>query len=63
MSDTSPSASEVNANDFVALIVEIGPNSYVSEDDDEEVVCAQIQVVYSGVNVTSPSTCAQTTYS
>ena len=27
------------------------------------IVCAQIQVVYSGVNITSPSTCAQTTFS
>ena len=26
-------------------------------------VCAEIQVVYSGVNITSPSTCAQTTFS
>ena len=33
----------------VALIVEIGPNNYVSEDDDEEVVCAQIQVLADGV--------------
>ena len=33
----------------VALIVEIGPNSYVSEDDDQEVVCAQIQVLADGV--------------
>ena len=31
--------------------------------DADYIVCAQIQVVYSGVNVTSPSTCAQTTYS
>ncbi|HEX9175337.1 hypothetical protein [Mycobacterium sp.] len=27
------------------------------------IVCAEIQVVYSGVNVTSPTTCAQTTFS
>jgi hypothetical protein len=27
------------------------------------IVCAEIQVVYSGVNITSPSTCAQTTFS
>ncbi|MCW2651960.1 MAG: hypothetical protein JWR32_2936 [Mycobacterium sp.] len=26
------------------------------------IVCAEIQVVYSGVNITSPSTCAQTTF-
>jgi hypothetical protein len=31
--------------------------------DADYIVCAQIQVVYSGVNVTSPSTCAQTTSS
>jgi hypothetical protein len=27
------------------------------------IVCAQIQVVYTGVNITSPSTCAQTNFS
>lgn len=27
------------------------------------IVCAEIQVVYSGVNITSPSTCTQTTFS
>ncbi len=27
------------------------------------IVCAEIQVVYAGVNITSPSTCAQTTFS
>jgi hypothetical protein len=27
------------------------------------IVCTQIQVVYSGVDITSPSTCAQTTFS
>jgi hypothetical protein len=27
------------------------------------IVCAEIQVVYSGVNITSPSTCAQTKFS
>ena len=27
------------------------------------IVCTHIQVVYSGVNITSPSTCAQTTFS
>ena len=27
------------------------------------VACAEIQVVYSGVNITSPSTCAETTFS
>jgi hypothetical protein len=27
------------------------------------IVCAEIQVVYSGVNITSPSTCARTTFS
>ena len=27
------------------------------------VVCSHIQIVYSGVNITSPSTCAQTTFS
>jgi hypothetical protein len=31
--------------------------------DADYIVCAQIQVVYPGVNITSPSTCAQTTYS
>jgi hypothetical protein len=27
------------------------------------IMCTRIQVVYSGVNITSPSTCAQTTFS
>jgi hypothetical protein len=27
------------------------------------IACTHIQVVYSGVNITSPSTCAQTTFS
>jgi hypothetical protein len=27
------------------------------------IACAEIQVVYSGVNISSPSTCAQTTFS
>ena len=27
------------------------------------IVCTHIQVVYSGINITSPSTCAQTTFS
>jgi hypothetical protein len=27
------------------------------------IACAEIQVVYPGVNITSPSTCAQTTFS
>jgi hypothetical protein len=27
------------------------------------IVCAEIQVVYTGVNITSPTTCAQTTFS
>jgi hypothetical protein len=31
--------------------------------DADVIVCAEIQVVYSGVNITSPSTCAQTTFS
>jgi hypothetical protein len=31
--------------------------------DGDYIVCAHIQVVYAGVNVTSPATCAQTTYS
>jgi hypothetical protein len=31
--------------------------------DADYIVCAQIQVVYAGVNITSPSTCAQTRYS
>ncbi|MFZ2174055.1 MAG: hypothetical protein WAW17_08495 [Rhodococcus sp. (in: high G+C Gram-positive bacteria)] len=32
-----------------ALIVEIGPNMYVADDEDDEVVCAQIQVLADGV--------------
>jgi hypothetical protein len=31
--------------------------------DVNVIVCTHIQVVYSGVNLTSPSTCAQTTFS
>jgi hypothetical protein len=31
--------------------------------DVNVIVCTHIQVVYSGVNITSPSTCAQTTFS
>ncbi|HYB37750.1 MAG TPA: hypothetical protein VEF72_19725 [Mycobacterium sp.] len=31
--------------------------------DSNVIVCAHIQVVYTGVNLTSPSTCAQTTFS
>jgi hypothetical protein len=31
--------------------------------DSDVIVCAHIQVVYSGVNITSPDTCAQTTFS
>jgi hypothetical protein len=31
--------------------------------DADYIICAEIQVVYSGVNITSPSTCAQTTFS
>jgi hypothetical protein len=31
--------------------------------DVNVIVCTHIQVVYKGVNVTSPSTCAQTTFS
>jgi hypothetical protein len=27
------------------------------------IICAEIQVVYTGVNITSPSTCSQTTFS
>jgi len=27
------------------------------------IACSHIQVVYSGVNITSPDTCAQTTFS
>ncbi|OBH30566.1 hypothetical protein [Mycobacterium sp. E1319] len=31
--------------------------------DNNVIVCTHIQVVYPGVNITSPSTCAQTTFS
>jgi hypothetical protein len=31
--------------------------------DSDVIVCAHIQVVYSGVNIESPDTCAQTTFS
>lgn len=31
--------------------------------DNNVIACTHIQVVYSGVNITSPSTCAQTTFS
>ena len=31
--------------------------------DRDYIVCAHIQVVYSGVNLTSPDACAQTTFS
>jgi hypothetical protein len=31
--------------------------------DENVITCTHIQVVYSGVNITSPSTCAQTTFS
>jgi hypothetical protein len=31
--------------------------------DADVIACAEIQVVYPGVNITSPSTCAQTTFS
>lgn len=31
--------------------------------DADYIVCAHIQVVYAGVNLTSPAACAQTTYS
>ncbi len=31
--------------------------------DSNVILCTHIQVVYSGVNITSPSTCAQTTFS
>lgn len=31
--------------------------------DADYIVCAQIQVVYAGVNITSPQTCSQTTFS
>ncbi|MGA7053680.1 MAG: hypothetical protein WBZ37_20890 [Mycobacterium sp.] len=31
--------------------------------DVNVIVCAHMQVVYTGVNITSPSTCAQTTFS
>jgi hypothetical protein len=31
--------------------------------DSNVITCTHIQVVYSGVNITSPSTCAQTTFS
>jgi hypothetical protein len=30
--------------------------------DADVIACAEIQVVYSGVNITSPSTCSQTTF-
>ena len=31
--------------------------------DNNVIACTHIQVVYPGVNITSPSTCAQTTFS
>lgn len=31
--------------------------------DGDVIVCAHVQVVYTGVNITSPDTCAQTTFS
>ncbi len=31
--------------------------------DTDYIVCAHIQVVYAGVNLTSPDACAQTTFS
>jgi hypothetical protein len=31
--------------------------------DEKVIICTHIQVVYTGVNLTSPSTCAQTTFS
>jgi hypothetical protein len=31
--------------------------------DVNVIVCTHIQVVYTGVNITSPATCAQTTFS
>ena len=31
--------------------------------DINVIICTHVQVVYSGVNITSPSTCAQTTFS
>jgi hypothetical protein len=44
----------------------INPVSWQSgqpKTDADVIVCAQIQVVYAGVNITSPSTCSQTTFS
>ncbi|MGZ4584334.1 MAG: hypothetical protein ACXVYI_08245, partial [Mycobacterium sp.] len=31
--------------------------------DNNVIACTHVQVVYPGVNITSPSTCAQTTFS
>jgi hypothetical protein len=31
--------------------------------DVNVIVCTHIQVVYTGVNITSPATCAETTFS
>jgi hypothetical protein len=31
--------------------------------DVNVIVCTHMQVVYTGINITSPSTCAQTTFS
>ena len=31
--------------------------------DADYIVCSHIQVVYNGVNITTPDACAQTTYS
>lgn len=44
----------------------IWPTDYSTgqpKTDASVIVCAHVQVVYSGVNITSPSTCAQTKFS
>jgi hypothetical protein len=44
----------------------IWPTDYSTgqpKTDADVIVCAHVQVVYSGVNITSPSTCAQTRFS
>jgi hypothetical protein len=45
---------------------QIQPTNYQTGQpmlDADVIACAEIQVVYPGVNITSPSTCAQTTFS
>lgn len=44
----------------------IWPTDYSTgqpKTDAQVIVCAHVQVVYTGVNITSPSTCAQTRFS